>query len=275
MSRTKLAALAAATTLGLGVLHAGSAGSEQGAAPRRRATLAPVPDDAPPRPDNLTACNYQDPKPFLIRGNFVPRGRLTPEERQARRELHAESIRYRTERYGYFKGFGRPEWNPHPPSHYARWTTFMEKRVQLHERVIPALACVEEQIRQECAAHPYRPGRLSGLRTKNTYHTDEVSNHLYGIAIDVDPTLNTCCGCVGSWPDHPLCKREVASIYDRMAMPACWVHVFERFGFYWLGRDRLQDTMHFEFLGEPERISKSSAAAGKAPPTPADGGTPR
>ena len=39
-----------------------------------------------------------------------------------------------------------------------------------------------------------------------------------------------------------------------MAMPECWVHAFEKYGFYWLGNDQLQDTMHFEFLADPERI---------------------
>ena len=39
-------------------------------------------------------------------------------------------------------------------------------------------------------------------------------------------------------------------------MPACWVKAFERFGFYWLGRDELEDTMHFEFLGDPAKIKK-------------------
>jgi len=62
--------------------------------------------------------------------------------------------------------------------------------------------------------------------------------------------------------DHPLCKRSVESIYERMKMPSCWVHVFERFGFYWLGHDRLQDTMHFEFLGDPDRILKASGGGG-------------
>jgi hypothetical protein len=43
-------------------------------------------------------------------------------------------------------------------------------------------------------------------------------------------------------------------------MPACWVGVFERFGFYWLGHDALKDTMHFEFLGDPERIGAVEVA---------------
>jgi len=78
---------------------------------------------------------------------------------------------------------------------------------------------------------------------------------MYGIAIDVDPKSNPCCGCVPPWNDHPLCRKKVDSEFERMTMPRCWVEVFERFGFYWLGRDeRLRDTMHFEFLGDPEHI---------------------
>ena len=37
-------------------------------------------------------------------------------------------------------------------------------------------------------------------------------------------------------------------------MPECWVRAFEKYGFYWLGHDTLMDTMHFEFLADPNRI---------------------
>jgi hypothetical protein len=40
-----------------------------------------------------------------------------------------------------------------------------------------------------------------------------------------------------------------------MSMPECWIRQFERYGFYWLGRDELEDTMHFEFLGDPDQVS--------------------
>jgi hypothetical protein len=211
----------------------------------------------PPRPPNTTKCNYQDPIPFLIRGNHIPDWKLPPEERRARDELHKKAIEFRTKSYGYYEGFGQKQWNAHPPSFYAKMTTFMGIKVRLNERLHPALQCVEEQITAECKATPYQPKRLSSLRPKNTYHTGEVSNHVYGIAIDLDPTENTCCGCVAPWNEHPKCQRPAASIYDRMVMPECWVHVFERFGFYWLGRDKLQDTMHFEFLGDPDKILKT------------------
>ena len=50
-----------------------------------------------------------------------------------------------------------------------------------------------------------------------------------------------------------------------MAMPKSWVAIFERFGFYWLGHDVLQDTMHFEFLGDPGKIAEPAPAPAAAP----------
>ena len=246
---------------------------------RRRPSLAPVPDDRPPLPANETQCNYQEPIDYLVRENFLPVWTQPPEEQRRRRGLQKQVVRFRTEQYGYFEGFGRPAWNEHPPMHYAKRVRFMDLPIRIHEKIIPALECVEQQLRAECG-DTYEPRRLSGIRASNSYHNGQVSNHVYGIAVDVDPRLNTCCRCVAQWQDHPLCQQDVESIYERMAMPACWVHVFERFGFYWLGRDALQDTMHFEFLGDPAHILKST---GQPPhmegrpmgPTEPEGAAPR
>ena len=235
------------------------------ASSQRRPSRAPVPDEVPPRPNNDTECNYQDAQPWMIRANFLPLWRHEPPEKRIRERLQDKVIRYRTEQYGYFEGFGNASWNEHPPMHYAKRVEFMGLPIRVHEKIAPVLPCVEAQIRAECGGENYEPVRLSGIRDRNTYHNGQVSNHVYGIAVDVDPHRNTCCMCVAQWGDHPLCQREVDSIYERMAMPACWVHVFERFGFYWLGRDSLQDTMHFEFLGRPEYILKS---AGSPPAQP-------
>jgi len=220
---------------------------------------AVTPEDAvhlPPevqRPPGY-ACNEQQAQDNLIRTNFIRRRGLTDEEREARRLLHEAAIRYRTEQYGYFEGFGDPSWNEHTPRQNSAETIFMDEDVRLNERIIPVVACVEEVILAECSDTPYQPRRLSGLRNRNTYHTGEVSNHVYGIALDVDPSRNSCCGCVGRWAEHELCDLETDNVYDRMVMPECWVHVFERYGFYWLGHDPMQDTMHFEFLGDPDQI---------------------
>jgi hypothetical protein len=82
-----------------------------------------------------------------------------------------------------------------------------------------------------------------------------VSNHLLGIAIDIDPDRNPCCGCVDPWPTNPVCKKT-GTVYKRTALTRCWIQSFERFGFDWLGHDTLEDTMHFEFLGDPDRITR-------------------
>lgn len=218
--------------------------------------LAPAPAAADPPPSG--ACRHQQPQDFLIRRNYVPFGRRDPAERAARRAAHQRAINYRTEQYGYFEGFGDRRLNAHAPRFYAVTTRFMGLPVRMHRRVVPALACVEREIQRACAARPYRPHGLAGIRFQNTYHTGEVTNHAYGIAIDVDPDRNTCCHCVGPWAQHPLCRRPTTARtpYDRMAMPQCWVQAFRRYGFYWLGDDALQDTMHFEFLGDPARIAR-------------------
>ncbi len=209
--------------------------------------------DAAQEPRDTSACNEQAPQDFLVRRTFL-RGGADAAQR---------AIQYRTDTYGYFAGFGRPGPDARPPSAHAVRTTFMDLPITMHRKVTPALQCVEIEIKRSCVAHRYVPRALAGIRSKNTYRGGEVTNHIYGIAIDVDPALNTCCGCVKPWSEAPACQRTSKTEYDRMAMPECWVHAFERYGFYWLGHDVLRDTMHFEFLGDPDRILK----AGSSPPT--------
>jgi hypothetical protein len=203
----------------------------------------------------VPACNEQAPLPFLMRENYVLHRATSPEDRVARKAMHQRAIRWRTERYGYFEGFGDPAWNAKAPRDNAEKLRFMGLRVTVNRRVAPALRCVEREIKSACADTPYTPVSLSGLRAENTYYDGEVSNHVYGIAVDVDPEKNVCCGCVGPAARHPVCKRK-ASVEERMQMPRCWVTSFEKFGFYWLGHDELEDTMHFEFLGDPSKIVK-------------------
>jgi len=202
----------------------------------------------------VVECNEQQPQEFLVRSSFAGRGRFTPEQVRQRRETHERAIRYRTEQYGRFAPFGRAEWNARAPSTFAKNVRFFGLRVRLNEKVIPALSCAEREILRSCGAFPYTPQRLSGLRDRNTYRGGEVSNHVFGVALDIDPLRNTCCGCVPPWNDAPACHREGATVFERMEMPECWVHAFEKYGWYWLGHDQLMDTMHFEFLGDPARI---------------------
>jgi len=203
-----------------------------------------------PPPVPTSACNEQSPLPFLIRANFIPLN--------AKKDVFDKSIKFRTENYGWVKGFGQKDWNPTTPESNATDATFMGLKVRMNKKVVPALGCVEVEIKRACNDSPYEkpytPLILAGIRYVNTYKGGEVTNHMYGIAIDVDPQRNSCCNCVKPWKDSPLCKKKAKSIWERMDMPECWVKSFEKFGFYWLGHDVLQDTMHFEFLGDPEKI---------------------
>jgi hypothetical protein len=196
------------------------------------------------------SCKPQKAKEFLKRSSFVKRGSL--DGRAANRAL-----RWRVERYGRIEGVPFAERNSEIAREQAIALRFFGIPISVHRAIEPALRCVERRIRSNCrrGRDVYRPQAVGGFRESNTYRGGEVSNHLFGIALDIDPDRNPCCGCVQPWPDHPACQTKADSVFERTALPMCWINAFERYGFYWLGRDpQLRDTMHFEFLGDPDRI---------------------
>jgi hypothetical protein len=200
-------------------------------------------------------CREQAPQPFLMRHNYITVPGGAEAELARRRRAHRRAIEYRTREYGYVEGFGDPRWNALEPKHYVKSGSFFGIGISMNVRVLTALGCVEETIRRECS-ESYTPEILDGLRTRQTFYNGEVSNHRYGIAIDIDPNHNPCCGCLPPLSDWPRCKEPVATPYERTRIPRCWVEQFERYGFYWLGHDELEDTMHFEFLGDPDAIMR-------------------
>lgn len=150
-----------------------------------------------------------------------------------------------------------------------RPTSFMRKGVMLHEAVHKPLRCVEKHIRLNCN-DDYVPKTLIGWRPYNTFTEasdwkyQEYSNHIFGLAIDLDPELNPCCGCVKHWAKAKGCKEsEGAKMMGgklppigKYVIPQCWIDAFKRYGFYWLGDDPgLRDTMHFEYLAAPDAVS--------------------
>jgi hypothetical protein len=191
-------------------------------------------------------CRPHAAQAFLKRPHFVRGNQVDP-------KANLRAIRWRVETYGSVPVEGTPTADSSAYSH-AEGTRFFGLPIQVHEKIVEPLACVEKRIRATCTGKKaYTPRALGGFRSANSYRQGEVSNHLFGIAIDIDPERNPCCGCVDPWPTHPACKATEKSAFEKMAMPRCWVEAFERYGFYWLGRDRLEDTMHFEYLGDPDR----------------------
>lgn len=191
-------------------------------------------------------CKKQKAKPFLIRGNFMQSGMLLPTK-------HQKAVRWRAERYGWVPGL--EGYASESAISQAAQMTFMGLPLRVHKKIVPKLRCVERTIRQSCKGptKSYVPKAIGGFREANSYRQGEVSNHLFGIAVDIDPDRNPCCGCVDPWPTHPACNTKPRTPFAISELPKCWVDSFEQYGFYWLGRDKLEDTMHFEFLGDPDK----------------------
>lgn len=132
-----------------------------------------------------------------------------------------------------------------------RQTSFMGHRIMLHESVHEPLKCVEQHISIMCD-DPYQINAVSGWRTRNTYRYPEISNHVFGLAIDIDPERNPCCGCNGKWAKVELCKGVKSHEVGPYELPDCWIAAFNAYGWAWLGDDPiLHDTMHFEYLAKP------------------------
>ena len=194
-------------------------------------------------------CHSQRPQTFLIRSSYIKNGAIDG-------AAHMKAVRYRVMKYGSVEGAAVDAKNRSTAASMAVQTEFFGKPVRLNRRIVPALQCVQQRIEQRCKKpnDAYYPKNLGGLRTSNTIRGGEISNHLFGIALDIDPERNPCCHCVGEWKKDPKCSKESKSPFDRAGVTHCWVDAFDHFGFYWLGHDTLEDTMHFEFLGNPERI---------------------
>ncbi len=197
------------------------------------------------------SCKVQKPQRFLQRRHYVKNGMLDG-------RAHNKALAYRVRHYGHVPGMGLEKLNSVAAASQAISTTFFDKPLTVHKKIVPALACVEDRIRSRCTSSDsrYEPRHVGGLRTENTIRGGEISNHLFGIAVDIDPERNPCCHCVKKWQSNPKCKKPSKSPFDRADLPRCWVEAFERYGFHWLGRDQLEDTMHFEFLGDPDKLTR-------------------
>lgn len=191
----------------------------------------------------------QAPQKFLERRSFLNHGSLELKK-------HQHAMRYLVERYGNADDEVTTRWNAQAAHNHAKTVHFMGMPISVHAKIAPALAAVEKRITKTCTgSQRYTPRAVGGFRTSNTYRGVEISNHMFGIAIDIDPDKNPCCGCVDPWPTNPICKNQ-GPVTKRTSLSKCWIQSFERFGFDWLGHDTLEDTMHFEFLGDPDRITR-------------------
>ena len=151
-----------------------------------------------------------------------------------------------------------PEWNAKPPTAYnAAKTRFMGLEVSVNRRISRRSPAPSTRSTRPAAAAT-GPSRSPASAATTPSTTARSRTTCYGIAIDIDPEKNVCCGCVGPWPRSPRLSAHVDDSKSAWRCPPAGSKRFERFGFYWLGRDELEDTMHFEFLGDPSKIKKGS-----------------
>jgi hypothetical protein len=130
-------------------------------------------------------CRPQSPQKFLKRRTFVKKGMLDPKK-------HAKAVRYLAEHYGHVETEETRRHNPESAHSQATTVQFMGLPLSIHEKVAPPLHCVEKRIRATCSrkSRRYTPRAVGGFRTANSYRGAEISNHLFGIAIDIDPDRN-------------------------------------------------------------------------------------
>ena len=217
-------------------------------------------------------CQPQEPQEFLKRSAT-----------EGKPDLLKESLRYRLQHYGRMTISGLTSWNsmaPDAPTVQENSTSasFMGSApFPFNKKAVPALRCAEREIQRSCTspedqkvlARPEKPV-VGGERYYNSYHDGmEISNHVFGIALDIDPGMgrggNVCCGCNAGKFDPGFCAsthyvRQAPNrddpndpVWTRTRMTRCWVDAFEKYGYFWLGWDSMQDTMHFEFLGDADK----------------------
>ncbi|OGT53956.1 MAG: hypothetical protein A3E84_00465 [Gammaproteobacteria bacterium RIFCSPHIGHO2_12_FULL_42_13] len=80
---------------------------------------------------------------------------------------------------------------------------------------------------------------------RNVSHENYLSTHSFGIAVDINSHYTN----YWLW-DHEKSHKPVSELGHHNQVPQRIVEIFEKEGFFWGGRWRFYDTMHFEYRPE-------------------------
>jgi hypothetical protein len=126
--------------------------------------------------------------------------------------------------------------------------SFMNKEVQVHEKVKNAFVCAQQDILKCDAGRNYPFSTILAFDWRPMVTQDTLSYHSFGIAMDINPKQNPM--CPGFDPDG-ICEYDGQLITN---LPPCVRDAFKRYGFRWGGDwNEIKDAMHFEFLADPEK----------------------
>lgn len=135
-------------------------------------------------------------------------------------------------------------------------TYFMGFQVMIHRDLLEDLARVEERLAAEMENDPALKEYiesvdfLTGFNWRPIDGTRSLSNHSYGIAIDIIPKDYRGKRAYWRWFKDEISRWYELPWENRYAPPASLVRAFEAEGFLWGGKWFFFDGIHFEYRPE-------------------------
>lgn len=147
-------------------------------------------------------------------------------------------------------------------------TTFLGKRINIHQRIQEPLKKVETRILALAENDNEVKTFIDGLRSNEAYYwrlianTNRKSFHSLGIAVDVLPKSYGGKDIYWSWAkDRDPENWMLTPLSRRWMPPQSVIKIFEEEGFIWGGKWGIWDNMHFEYHPELIYFSMEEASS--------------
>jgi len=164
-------------------------------------------------------------------------------------------------------------------SHIAH-TTFLGKKINVHERIKEPLKKVEFRIYDLASTDEEVKNFIASLRSNEAYfwrliaNTNRKSFHSLGIAIDILPKSYQGKDVYWSWAkDKDPENWMLTPLKYRWMPPQSVIKIFEEEGFIWGGKWAIWDNMHFEYHPELIYFSMEESETSAGSEASADSGT--
>lgn len=135
-------------------------------------------------------------------------------------------------------------------------TTFLEKKVNLHQDIVPELKRVEKRILEEAKTNQEVQEFISTIANVEGYNWRTIrdrqdrSFHSWGLALDILPKGWSQKNLYWSWARDWNPNWMMIPLDKRWTPPPVVIEIFEYHGFVWGGNWIQWDNIHFEFRPE-------------------------